>query len=51
MNFPGGMYIFPMSNINAGLPWWLSSLKKKNPPAMQETHVDPWVVKIPWIRK
>ena len=22
----------------------------KNPPAMQETQVDPWVGKIPWIR-
>ena len=23
----------------------------KNPPAMQETQVDPWVGKIPWRRK
>ena len=23
----------------------------KNPPAMQETQVDPWVRKIPWRRK
>ena len=30
MNFPGRVDIFPVSNINAGLPWWLSGLKKKS---------------------
>ena len=30
MNFPGRVYIFPVSNINAGLPWWLSGFKKKS---------------------
>ena len=28
---------------------WLK--KEKNPPAMEETRVDPWVVKIPWRRR
>ena len=50
MNLPGGMHIFPMININAGLPGG-SAVKKKNPPVKQETQVDPWVVKIPWKRK